>query len=145
VPGLLALWKQRQRWAEGGFQRFFDYWPTLTSSQLSVRQRWDLACFFLLQYGLPVVSFADLSTSVLTRTPPTYWPLSIVAFSVSALAYLRGCRGVNQGPADSVPWFVESVGGDYVSRPLVCGDSMGDVENGSSAEAIGLGQNEPRW
>jgi 1,2-diacylglycerol 3-beta-glucosyltransferase len=98
VPGLLALWKQRQRWAEGGLQRFFDYWPTLTSSQLSVRQRWDLACFFLLQYGLPVVSFADLSTSVLTRTPPTYWPLSIVAFSVSALAYLRGCRGVNQGP-----------------------------------------------
>jgi 1,2-diacylglycerol 3-beta-glucosyltransferase len=98
VPGLSALWKQRQRWAEGGLQRFFDYWPTLTSSQLSARQRWDLACFFLLQYGLPVVSFADLSTSVITRTPPTYWPLSIVAFSVSALAYLRGCRGANQGP-----------------------------------------------
>jgi 1,2-diacylglycerol 3-beta-glucosyltransferase len=98
VPGLSALWKQRQRWAEGGLQRFFDYWPTLTSSQLSARQRWDLACFFLLQYGLPVVSFADLSTSLITRTPPTYWPLSIVAFSVSALAYRRGCRGVNQGP-----------------------------------------------
>jgi 1,2-diacylglycerol 3-beta-glucosyltransferase len=103
VPGLSALWKQRQRWAEGGLQRFFDYWPTLTSSQLSVRQRWDLACFFLLQYGLPVVSFADLSTSLVTRTSPTYWPLSIVAFSVSALAYLRGCRGLNQGPSIPAP------------------------------------------
>ena len=99
VPGLVALWKQRQRWAEGGLQRFFDYWPTLTSAQLSLRQRWDLACFFLLQYGLPVVSFADLSTSLISRSTPTYWPLSIVAFSVSGLAYWRGCRGRQEGPA----------------------------------------------
>jgi 1,2-diacylglycerol 3-beta-glucosyltransferase len=98
VPGLAALWKQRQRWAEGGLQRFFDYWPTLTSGQLSLRQRWDLACFFLLQYGLPVVSFADLSTSLVTRTAPSYWPLSFVAFSVSGLAYWRGCRISSEGP-----------------------------------------------
>ena len=99
VGGLQALWKQRQRWAEGGLQRFFDYWPTLTSSELSYRQRWDLACFFLLQYGLPVVSFVDLSTSLITRTSPTYWPLSVVAYSVSGLAYWRGCRGEHAGPA----------------------------------------------
>ena len=99
VPGLVALWRQRQRWAEGGLQRFFDYWPTLTSAQLSLRQRWDLASFFLLQYGLPVVSFADLSTSLISRSTPTYWPLSIVAFSVSGLAYWRGCRGRQEGPA----------------------------------------------
>ena len=98
VPTLSALWKQRQRWAEGGLQRFFDYWPTLTSSQLTIRQRWDLACFFLLQYGLPVVSFADLSTSLVSRTMPTYWPLSVVAFSVSGMAYWRGCRGRQEGP-----------------------------------------------
>ena len=99
VPGLHALWKQRQRWAEGGLQRFFDYWPTLTSTQLTLRQRWDLACFFLLQYGLPVVSFADLGTSVISRSTPTYWPLSIVAFSISGVAYWRGCRGRHEGPA----------------------------------------------
>ena len=103
VPGLGALWKQRQRWAEGGLQRFFDYWPTLTSAELSVRQRWDLANFFLLQYGLPVVSFADLSTSLITRSTPTYWPLSIVAFSVSGLAFWRGCRVSNEGPAIPQP------------------------------------------
>ena len=103
VPGLVALWKQRQRWAEGGLQRFFDYWPTLTSAQLSLRQRWDLASFFLLQYGLPVVSFADLSTSLISRSAPTYWPLSIVAFSVSGLAYWRGCRGRQEGPAIPQP------------------------------------------
>jgi 1,2-diacylglycerol 3-beta-glucosyltransferase len=79
VPGIRSLWKQRQRWAEGGLQRFFDYWPILTSSQLSVRQRWDLAC-------------------LITRTVPVYWPLSIVAFSVSGLAYWRGCRYGSEGP-----------------------------------------------
>jgi 1,2-diacylglycerol 3-beta-glucosyltransferase len=99
VPGLQALWKQRQRWAEGGLQRFFDYWPVLTSAQLSLRQRWDLTAFFLLQYALPVVSFADLGTALITRSVPVYWPLSLVAFSVSGLAYWRGCRDGSEGPA----------------------------------------------
>ena len=98
VPGLPALWKQRQRWAEGGLQRFFDYWSVLTSAQLSLRKRWDLTAFFLLQYALPVVSFADLTTALITRSVPVYWPLSLVAFSVSGLAYWRGCRSGSEGP-----------------------------------------------
>ena len=106
VPGLRALWKQRQRWAEGGLQRFFDYWPQLTSARLNGHQRLDLACFFLLQYGLPVVSFADLTTSLVTRTAPTYWPLSFVAFLVSGVAYWRGCRSGSEGPVipSAGPW-----------------------------------------
>jgi len=98
VETVPALWKQRQRWAEGGLQRFFDYWPQLLSNRLSPSQRRDLACFFLLQYALPVVSFADAVTSAATRTVPVYWPLSIVAFSVSGLAYWRGCRRPSEGP-----------------------------------------------
>ncbi len=99
VETISALWKQRQRWAEGGLQRFFDYWPGLLSNRLTVGQRRDLACFFLLQYALPVLSFADLLTSVFTRTSPVYWPLSIVAFGVSGVAYWRGCRRFSEGPA----------------------------------------------
>jgi 1,2-diacylglycerol 3-beta-glucosyltransferase len=99
VETISALWKQRQRWAEGGLQRFFDYWPGLLSNRLTVGQRRDLACFFLLQYALPVLSFADLVTSALTRTSPVYWPLSIVAFGVSGVAYWRGCRRCSEGPA----------------------------------------------
>lgn len=71
----------------------------LTSAQLSVRQRWDLTAFFLLQYALPVVSFADLSTALITRSFPVYWPLSLVAFSISGLAYWRGCRSGSDGPS----------------------------------------------
>ena len=98
VETLQALWKQRQRWAEGGLQRFLDYWPGLLSSRLTLAQRRDLASFFLLQYALPVVSWSDLITSVLSRTSPAYWPLSIVAFGVSGVAYWRGCRRASDGP-----------------------------------------------
>lgn len=98
VLGLPALWRQRQRWAEGGLQRFFDYWPGLLSGRLSSRQKLDLASFFLLQYVLPVVSVADLLAALLTRTAPTVWPLSIVALGLSGVAIVAGCRRPSEGP-----------------------------------------------
>jgi len=106
VDSLLSLWRQRQRWAEGGLQRFFDYWPILLSNKLTISQRQDLTCFFLLQYVLPVVSFVDLIATLLTKTIPTYWPLSFVAFSVSGLAYFRGCRKISEGPLLPYPNFI---------------------------------------
>ena len=99
VLTLPALWRQRQRWAEGGLQRFFDYAPGLLSGRLNGRQKLDLACFFLLQYVLPVLSAADLLAALVTRTPPTVWPFSILALSLSGLAVLRGCRRPSEGPA----------------------------------------------
>ena len=99
VLTLAALWRQRQRWAEGGLQRFFDYWPQLFSERLSASQKLDLACFFLLQYGLPVLAAADLLAALVTRTPPTAWPFSILALALSGLAMLTGGRRSNEGPA----------------------------------------------
>lgn len=103
VLRLPALWRQRQRWAEGGLQRFFDYWPELLSERLQPRQRLDLACFFLLQYALPVLAAADLIASVLTGTPPTVWPLSLVTVLLSGLAILRSGNRPGEGPALPVP------------------------------------------
>ena len=79
-------------------QRFLDYWPALTSSKLRIRHRFDLAGFFLLQYALPVVSFADITTSFISRSLPTYWPLSMIAFSISGIAFWRGCNSKSEGP-----------------------------------------------
>ncbi len=104
VETLSALLRQRQRWAEGGLQRFFDYWPLLISNRLNVVQHFDLGSFFLLQYALPVVSFIDLITSICTKTFPVFWPLSCVAFTISGLAFYRGCRRrINFGPAVPYP------------------------------------------
>ncbi|MFO7629348.1 MAG: glycosyltransferase family 2 protein [Prochlorococcaceae cyanobacterium] len=98
VLTLAALWRQRQRWAEGGLQRFLDYWPGLIAPPLTISQRIDLACFFLLQYALPVVSIADLLGALLSHTQPTIWPLSLVVFSLSGLAIVAGCRRTSEGP-----------------------------------------------
>ena len=47
---------------------------------------------------MPIISLVDLSVAFCTRTIPTYWPLSIVAFSVSGLAYWKGCKTISEGP-----------------------------------------------
>ena len=104
VETFSALLRQRQRWAEGGLQRFFDYWPFLVSNRLNAAQHFDLGSFFLLQYALPVVSFIDLITSIFTKSFPVFWPLSFVAFSMSGLALYRGCRRrIALGPALPYP------------------------------------------
>ena len=99
VTALPALWRQRQRWAEGGLQRFFDYWPSLTGSALTATKKLDLLSFFLLQYVLPVMALADLIGAAITGTAPAMWPLSIVAFGLSGGAILAGCRRSAEGPA----------------------------------------------
>ena len=99
VLSVAALWRQRQRWAEGGLQRFFDYWPGLISERLSASQKLDLTSFFLLQYFLPVVAIADLVGAVITGTRPTIWPLSFVVFGLSGGAILAGFRRPSEGPA----------------------------------------------
>lgn len=98
VLTLRALLRQRQRWAEGGLQRFFDYWPGLVGGPLGFGRKLDLACFFLLQYALPVVAIADLISAPLTGTLPTIWPLSFVAFGLSGVSIFAGCRRGGEGP-----------------------------------------------
>ena len=103
VETIRSLWRQRNRWAEGGLQRFFDYWPMLVSHHLPLSKKIDLACFFALQYALPVVSFVDIIYSLLNNRLPLYWPLSFIAFSVSGVAFFRGCRRNVEGPELPLP------------------------------------------
>ncbi|MEB3235666.1 MAG: glycosyltransferase family 2 protein [Cyanobacteriota bacterium] len=106
VLTLRALLRQRQRWAEGGLQRFFDYAPQLLSGALRPRQRLDLGCFFLLQYAMPMLAVADLLGALVTGTLPCIWPLSIVALGLSGLAIVSGCVRPSEGPElpRMTPW-----------------------------------------
>ena len=99
VLTLPALWRQRQRWAEGGLQRVLDHGFGFGGGPLSRYQTLDLLAFFLLQYGMPLLAAADLLGVVLTGTPPLMWPFSIVALASSALALVAGCRRARAGPA----------------------------------------------
>jgi 1,2-diacylglycerol 3-beta-glucosyltransferase len=98
VLTLPALWRQRQRWAEGGLQRFLDYAPGLLSDRLDGRQKTDLLSFFVLQYMMPVMAAADLAGVLATGTPPAMWPFSIVALGLSGIAIVSGCRRPSEGP-----------------------------------------------
>lgn len=93
-----ALLRQRQRWAEGGLQRYLDYWPALISNKLSIKQRLDLLVFFLLQYALPVAIYGDLFAALAWRQLPLLWPLSISTVGFSALAIKRAGSRFSDGP-----------------------------------------------
>ena len=110
VESISALFRQRKRWAEGGLQRFFDYWPLLISKRLTNLKKLDLTCFFLLQYVLPVVSFVDCILSIALLKMPLYWPLSLVALGISSLAYWKGCSAKSEGPKLPVPNFFNILG-----------------------------------
>ena len=98
VLTLPALWRQRQRWAEGGLQRFLDYGAQLISNRLNGAQKRDLAAFFVLQYVLPVMAVADLAGALLTGTPPGMWPFSVVAVGLSGFSIAAGCQRPAEGP-----------------------------------------------
>ena len=98
VEDISALFRQRQRWAEGGLQRFFDYGRNLIQSKLTFIQKFDLTYFFILQYALPIIALVDLIACLLFFKSPIYWPVSVTAFTLSASASWFGCHKKHEGP-----------------------------------------------
>lgn len=98
VSSVPALWRQRQRWAEGGLQRFLDYSDQLMSDRLTGPQKWDLGSFFVLQYLLPVMVVSDLLAAFLTRTLPGLWPFPFVVLALSGFSIAGGCHREGEGP-----------------------------------------------
>ena len=99
VESISALFSQRQRWAEGGLQRFFDYGEQLFSKKVVLIQKFDLTYFFILQYALPIISMLDLILSIVLFESPTYWPISLTAFTLSGIAVWYGSSCKSEGPA----------------------------------------------
>ena len=99
VESISALFSQRQRWAEGGLQRLFDYGEQLFSKKVVLIQKFDLTYFFILQYALPIISMLDLILSIVLFESPTYWPISLTAFTLSGIAVWYGSSCKSEGPA----------------------------------------------
>ena len=97
VSSIGALWRQHQRWVEGGLQRFFDYWPALVSSRLKPGFRRDVLAFFLLQYAQPLVMAGDVMGAIVWRSGPLAWPLTTMTLLFTATAMWR-CPTANSGP-----------------------------------------------
>ena len=98
VENLISLFAQRQRWAEGGLQRFFDYGDQLLTQKIYPLQKFDLIYFFILQYALPIISMLDLILSITLFESPVYWPISLTAFLLSGVAFWYGSACQSEGP-----------------------------------------------
>ncbi len=87
-----ALWNQRNRWAEGGYQRYLDYWKLILRRPMNLLKTWDLLYFLLFQYIVPTAFIPDCLMALLLRRLPITSPLTLLAFTLSFTSMFLGLR-----------------------------------------------------
>lgn len=92
VTGAIALWHQRNRWAEGGFQRYLDYWRQLAKNRLGWQKSLDMLGFWIIQYMLPLVALPDLLIALIRHQLPVYGPITTMAVVMSAIGMFTTLR-----------------------------------------------------
>ncbi|MBE9139647.1 glycosyltransferase family 2 protein [Nodosilinea sp. LEGE 07088] len=88
----LGLWHQRNRWAEGGYQRYLDYWRLIVQQRLAPAKTFDMAAFWMIQYGLPSVALPDFMMALLRHRMPLFLPVSSLALTLSMVGMFCGLR-----------------------------------------------------
>jgi 1,2-diacylglycerol 3-beta-glucosyltransferase len=96
VTTAIALWHQRNRWAEGGYQRYLDYWQPLVRNRMGTSKTLDLIMFWITQYFLPTAAIPDLLMAVLRNSPLIYGPIASLTVTLSILGMLFGLRRVRR-------------------------------------------------
>ena len=92
-----ALWHQRNRWSEGGYQRYLDYWRFIIHKPLGWGKKFDLISFILMQYLLPTAAIPDLMMTVIRHRLPILSPLTGLMLSLSCWGMFTGLRR-NENP-----------------------------------------------
>lgn len=92
VTKAFALWHQRNRWAEGGYQRYLDYWRLIASNRMGTLKTVDLFSFMLMQYFLPAAAIPDFLMSFTRKSLPILSPLTALALSLSVIGMFIGLR-----------------------------------------------------
>ena len=106
VERAIALWHQRNRWAEGGYQRYLDYWKLIISNRMGIGKTWEMISFMLIQYLLPIAALPDLLMAVALNHSPVLMPITTLSMAVLSWGMLRGLRQVNpQKKLDLQNWF----------------------------------------
>lgn len=105
----IPLWHQRNRWAEGGYQRYLDYWRLLTPRRLGWNKAYDLFIFWMIQYALPTAAFPDFAMAVARNRLPMLMPISGVAAVFATLGMASGLWRTRKASAFSI--FVQTLRG----------------------------------
>ncbi len=106
VTTAIALWHQRNRWAEGGYQRYLDYGRQILRNRMGFRKTLDLFVFWVLQYILPTATIPDTLIAMVRHQPLVYAPLASVSVAMSLIGMTLGLRRIHhdgQAIARSLP------------------------------------------
>jgi 1,2-diacylglycerol 3-beta-glucosyltransferase len=97
VTNAIALWHQRNRWAEGGYQRYLDYWDLILKNRMGTRKTCNIFIFFiLLQYILPTAAVPDLLMAIARHRPPILSPMTGLTVTMSMAGMFAGLRRIRQ-------------------------------------------------
>lgn len=96
VTNAIALWHQRNRWAEGGYQRYLDYWRLILRNRMGTRKTLDLAMFWMLQYVMPTAAIPDFLMAVLRHRMMLTSPISAMTLFLFLFSAIGGLRRVRR-------------------------------------------------
>ncbi|NEQ28194.1 MAG: glycosyltransferase family 2 protein, partial [Microcoleus sp. SIO2G3] len=97
VTRSIGLWHQRNRWAEGGYQRYLDYWRLIIRNRMGFRKTVDLLSYWLIQYILPTAAVPDFLMSIARSRLPMLSPLTSLGFSLFLYGMFTGLRRIQTG------------------------------------------------
>ncbi len=92
VTTALALWHQRNRWGEGGYQRYLDYWRLIASNRMGTLKTLDLFSFMIVQYLLPAAAIPDCLMALSRNRLPILSPLTGLFLTLILTAMFVGLR-----------------------------------------------------
>lgn len=101
VTNAIGLWHQRNRWAEGGYQRYLDYWRLIAQNRLGTRKTVDLFMFLMTQYVLPTAAVPDFLMAMVRNCPPMLAPITSLATMFALIGMIRGLRQTAELPHQS--------------------------------------------
>jgi 1,2-diacylglycerol 3-beta-glucosyltransferase len=87
-----ALWHQRNRWGEGGYQRYLDYWRFIVRNRMGTAKTLDLSVFWIMQYFMPTAALPDFFWALKYHHALMLTPLSILVFVFFVASTTRGLR-----------------------------------------------------
>lgn len=94
VTNAIALWHQRNRWAEGGYQRYLDYWDLILKNRMGTRKTLDLLVFMFTMYILPTAAIPDILMAIARHRPPVFTPVTSLSIGMSLVGMFAGLQHI---------------------------------------------------
>ncbi|NUN66509.1 glycosyltransferase family 2 protein [Pseudanabaena biceps] len=86
------LWHQRNRWAEGGFQRYLDYAHLLLSGRMGFFKTFDAGLFYINQYLLTIAFIPDTIAAIVLGDSPMLPAIAGFSLALSSVTMAFGMR-----------------------------------------------------